>query len=301
VSMHLWQVLRWAREDREVLGSTEKYAARLREECAYFAQAGFAQNAAQAGAYPASPNGGGSYKIERLPVHDKLLSTYKLDEAAGQGDALTRTLRVMDWLCTRTWYNGMSIWSAYLFQRRENSARMLRYAYGKPFARALNCKHRALLLADCLLALGIPALPLWLRNEMWQDDGLVSTFRHCVVHVWLCEEHRWVMLDPSFNACVTDKGGRMLNLIEIQKRHRQGEELRVARYSFNGTQDCREQYLEGFLLASLLRVYARGGNADHRDPRNCLAPEGILKKDEDRAITSTELLAEPSMEEVAGL
>ena len=276
MSMHLWQVLRWAWEDREVLRSAEKYAAAVREECADFEQMGFAQNAAKAGAYPAGPDGGWRYKFERLPVHDALLKAYALDEIAGQGSDFTRALQIMDWLCARTWYNGMSIWSAYLFQRRENSARMLRYAYDKPFARALNCKHRALLLADCLLALGIPALPLWLRNEMRQDDGSVSTFRHCVVHVWLSDERRWVMLDPSFSSYVTDKASRALNLIEIQALHRQDEKLVVARYALNGTQDCRGQYLEGFLLASLLRIYARDGNQDRRDPRNCLSAAELL-------------------------
>jgi len=296
VSMHLWQVLRWAREDREALNSAEVYAAAVREECAYFAQAGFAKNAAQAGAYPAGPDNGWRYRFERLPVHDKLRKAYQLDAIAGQGSDFTRALHLMDWLCAHTWYNGGSIWSAYLFQRRENSARMLRYAYDKPFARALNCKHRALLLADCLLALGIPALPLWLRNERWQEDGSVSTFRHCVVHVWLRDERRWVMLDPSFGSYITGENGCALHLIEIQTLHRHGEELRLAQYSFNGTQDCRELYLEGFLLASLLRIYARSDIQDRRDPIHCLSPGDTAPKEKDtRAVTISELLTEPKI------
>ena len=272
MSMHLWQVLRWAREDREVLHSAEKYAAAAREECAYFLQAGFAQHAARAGAYPEGPGSGWRYDFARLPVHGKLLKVYHLDEIAGQGSDFARALRLMDWLCAHTWYNGMSIWSAYLFQRREDSARMLRYAYDRPFARALNCKHRTLLLADCLLAVGIPALPLWLRNE-----GSEGTFRHCVVHAWLGDQRRWVMLDPSFNSYITDENGRALHLIEIYGRHRQGESLRVARYAFNGVRDCEDIYLEGFLLASLLRIYARDGPKDRTD----------------HAVTAAELLAEP--------
>jgi len=296
VSMHIWEALRWAHEDREVLHSAEKYAVDLREECAYFTQAGFAQNAARAGAYPAGPDNGWRYRFDRLSMHDELRKAYQLDDIAGQGSGFTRALRLMDWIAAHTWYNGGSIWSAYLFQRRENSARMLRYAQDKPFARALNCKHRALLLADCLLALGIPALPLWLRNESRQDDGSVSTFRHCVTHAWLGDERRWVMLDPSFDSYITDEMGCALNLIEIHERHRRGEELRVAQYSFNGTQDCIDFYLEGFLLASLLRIYARDSTKDHRDPRNCLSPGDAAPKEKDiRAVTIPELLAEPKI------
>ena len=272
MSMHLWQVLHWAHEDREVLHSAEKCAASVREECAYFSQAGFAQNAARAGAYPAGLDGGWRYDFTLLPMHHKLLNAYGLQKIAGEGGDFDRVLRLMEWLCAHTWYNGGSIWSAYLFQRRENSAHMLRYAFDKPFARALNCKHRALLLADCLLALGICAMPLWLRNESRQDDGSVSTFKHCVVHAWLGDERRWVMLDPSFDSYVTDENGRALHLVEIHERYRKGEHLGVAQYAFNGKQDCEDIYLECFLLASLRSIYMRGGTKDHLDPRNCLSP-----------------------------
>jgi len=292
--MHLWQVLRWVREDREVLNCAEKYAATAREECTDFMQAGFAQNAAQAGAYPEGPDGGWRYQFQRLPMHDKLLLKYRLDETAGEGNDFDRVLRVMNWLCSNTWYNGMSIWSAYLFQRHESSARILRYAYEKSFARALNCKHRALLLADCLMALGMPALPLWLRNYSWHEGGPEGTFRHCVVHVWLKDERRWVMLDPSFNAFVTDTHGKALHLADIHERHRQGQTLLPGQYAFNGMQDCKELYLEGFLLASLLCIYARDNANDRREPCNILLPEDVPLGDEKiRAITIAELLAEP--------
>jgi len=297
LSMHLWQVVRWAREDRDVLTRAETYAAAVREECAYFMEAGFAQNAARAGEYPAQGDSGWRYQYARLPVHEKLLRRYRLAEIAGEGSDFERALRLMDWLCAHTWYNGMSIWSAYLFQRRESSARMLRYAYDRPFAHALNCKHRALLLADCLLALGVPALPLWLRNESWREGGPEGAFRHCAVHAWLRDERRWVMLDPSFNSYIADGAGRALNLIEIQARHRRGEEIRAARYAFNGTQECKDLYLDGFLLASLLYIYARSGTKDRREPCNCLAPEDMPLKGKDiRGITVAELLAEPAQE-----
>ena len=294
MGMHLWQVLRWVREDRDVLTCPEKYVTAVKEECADFMQQGFAQSAAQAGPYPIGGKQEWQYQFVHTSMHEKLQRIYSLNKIAGEGADFDRVLQVMDWLCTHTQYNGMSIWSAYLFQRHENSLRMLRYAYDKSFARALNCKHRALLLADCLLALGMPSLPLWLRNVSPQEDGSVVTFKHCVVHAWLANERCWVMLDPSFNAFVTDERGDPLHLVDIHERHRQGQSLLLGRYSFNGTQDCESTYLEGFLLASLQCIFVRNSTKDSHDPRNCLSPEDAPHENNKiHAITMAELLAEP--------
>ncbi|MDR2687116.1 MAG: transglutaminase family protein [Oscillospiraceae bacterium] len=255
----LHKALKIAYRSREALRSPGSYAACLRKDAAD------PVGRAQAGPYPEG-DGGWRFQFERLPVHDALLRTYRLDEIAGQGDIFTRVLRIMDWLTAHTWYNGHAIWPAWRFQGSEDSLRILRYAYDGPFRRCLNCRHKAFVFADCLTAAGMHAMPV----AMGGDSGGC----HFTVHAWLPEARRWVMLDPSFNAYLTDETGRALNLVEIQGRHRQGEKLCAAQYSLNGTQDCRDIYLEGFLLASLLRIYARDGK-------------------DTRAITAIELLAEP--------
>ena len=304
--MHLWETLRWAHEDREVLHSAEKYAVSVQEECAYFMQAGFAQNAARTDAYSAGPDNGWRYRFEQLPVHDALLNAYKLGEIAGQGGTFTRALRLMDWFCAHTCYCGMEIRAAYRFQgKKEDGLRILRYAYDGGFAHAINCRHKAFVFADCLIAAGIWAIPIAMGSFTYRPGEADVTPRtsHFVVHAWLPEEARWVMLDPSMNTYVIDEEDRALHLIEIHECRRRGEPLRLARYDFNGTQDHREHYLQGFILSSLLEMFLRDGTDRQKSgPRNRLLPEDVPQKDKTtRAITATELLAEPIMKEVVGL
>ena len=287
----------------------EKYATYVRA-CAVEPQAAyFLQNSAKAGAYPEGDNGW-RYKSERLPVHDKLLKKYKLDDIAGQGSAFERALRLMGWLTAHTWYSGMSFWSILWFGRNiyqggwADSLRVLRYAYGGPFARSLNCGYQAIVLADCLLAAGVHAMPVSIQSFSYRpgEEKVIPCPNHTVVHAWLPEERRWVMLDPSFNSYISDNTGRALNLIEIQRRHRQGESLSVAQYNLNGTRDCMREYLDGFILGSLLEIQAWDGADRKGGLRNRLLPEDVPRKEEEaRAITSAELLAEPIAEEAANL
>jgi len=80
--------------------------------------------------------------------------------------------------------------------------------------------------------------------------------------------------------------------IEIQRRHREGLLIQVAQYALNGAQDFREEYLNGFVLGSLLEIGTLDGKCR-------LLPEDVPPKDDGkaRAITVAELLAEPIIKE----
>ena len=273
-------------KNRKIVRSQENYSVFVRECSESKAVAERVQNGQQAGPYPEGPGSGWRYQCKRLPMHDELQKAYDLEEIAGQGDTFTRALRVMGWLTAHTWYCGMSFWSGSL---PDNGLKILRYAYDNPFRHAINCRHKAYALADCLVAIGIAAIPVCIINE---------GYCHLVVHVWLPEERRWVMLDPSFDSYITDETGRALNLFEIHDCRRRGEALNVPQYNFNGTQDCRESYLEHFVLCSLWEISTYNSTGSKQgDSRNALLPEGVASKDNKlRSITATELLAEPIIE-----
>jgi len=270
----LWMAYKW----REA-ATPEGWAALIHKFAADPAYA----HAASAEAFTAGPDSDWRYAFQRLPVHNKLLDAYGLNEIAGEGDTFTRALRVMDWLTVHTYYSGMSVWSGYFHQWRESSYGRLRFAFDKPFSHALNCRHKAMIFADCLMAVDIYALPL----------GILPG--HLVVHVWLPEDHRWIMLDPSLNSYITGDGGCALNLVEIHDHRRQGKNLRAAQYSLNGTQDCREVYVDVFVLNSLQGITSCNGSDRRGGLCNQLLPEDVPLKDKKaRAITVAELLAEPT-------
>ena len=104
------------------------------------------------------------------------------------------------------------------------------------------------------------------------------------------------MLDPSLNSYVTDGTNRALNLIEIHGYHIQGESVTIAQYNFNNTQDCRETYLNEFILSGLLELIVRNGTNRSGGPLACLLPAGVPPRDGKlRAITTAEFLAEPGI------
>jgi len=290
--------------NRETRRSPENYAAFVRKCAADSEMPRLRENAQQAGPYPEGPDNGWRYKFGRLPVHDRLLKACKLDEIAGQGDTFTRALRLMGWLCAHTWYSGASFWSArfsnsYFQGKRIDSMRILRFAFDKPFSHSINCGHVGYLLADCLLAAGFSAIPVTMKNYIYHAGGekTKGVPNHTVVHLWLPEERRWVMLDPSLDSYISGSDGRALNLAEIYER-RGGDDLRVARYSLNGTQECREEYLGYFILGSLLEIMVEDGACRDGSLRNRLLPGGVpLKGEKVRAITIAELLAEPILKE----
>jgi len=264
VRINLLTALRYARGNRAAIASHEGYVDYNLRCAETYNIPGLVQKAKQAGPCPEEPGSGWRYDFKRRPVHDKLLIKYRLDEIVEQGSTIECALRLMGWLTAHSCYNGMEIRACFLFQgRRETGDRLLRYTYNGGFARALNCRHKAMVLADLCMACGIAALPVELQN---------LPCNHFVVQVWLPEERRWVMLDPSFNSYITDEAGRALNLIEIKRQHCAGKEMHVAQYDLNGTQDCRGIYLNDFILGPLLHIMVDGAKR-----------------------TATELLAKPNI------
>jgi hypothetical protein len=289
--------LKYAWGNRRSNASHANWAASLSGYAATPAAAYWPQNSAKAAGYPEADNGW-RYDFTRLPVYDELLETYKLNEIAGQGTAFEQALRLMAWLTAHTAYNGMEIRACYRFQgEKETAPRILRYAYQGGYRQAINCTHKAIVFAGCLQAVGVHAMPLGLWSWTYRsgEEAVSPTPCHFVVHAWLPEEQRWVAFDPSFNSYFTDSEGRALNLIEIQKKHRAGEAMRVAQYDFNGTQDCRDSYFSGFILGALLEITAKN-SADAGEFCNQLLPTDVLPQDDmKRAITVAELLAPPNL------
>jgi len=271
----MW-ILKWHKMYREN-NTPENYAAAVSRDAR-------PMPAPLPGDYPTEPDNGWRYGFRRTRRHDKLCKRYGLTETAEQGTEFERALRVMQWFCANTYYNGMAFWSAML---PDNTPTILRYAYRKPFRRAINCRHKAVALADCLLAVGIDALPIGMIR-----DGC----SHVIVHVWLTQEQRWVMFDPSFDAYITDETGHVLNIIEIAQQHRAGKPLIIAQYHLNGAQDCRDCYLSYFMLGSIeeLLLFDHTPRYTRKKMRNSLLPAGAKSNiKRSRAITASELLAAP--------
>lgn len=221
------------------LKTPQDYCERVKKDCNQTVEDSLRERIRQAGPLRDIGDVRFDYPFYTLPEYAQLRAQYRLDAVAGEGSTFTRALRVMDWLTAHTWYCG---YAPYRSTKNRTSLDTLRYAYNRPFRRFINCAEKGILFADCLCALGIHAMPVWMLNE---------GYCHVLVQVWLEQENRWVVLDPSFNAYFTDTDGRALHLFDLHTRVRLGQAFTIAQYSFNGTQDCKAEYRQVFLQACM--------------------------------------------------
>jgi len=222
------------------------------------------------------------YQFTRLSIYDDLNRLYPLREKAGKGETFSRALNLMEWFCMNTKYSGYSTYN--IFKPKNQYLKLMEYAFKNKFSHAINCAAKAIAFSDCLMALGIYALPVWISNAVHdkKDCSFGYSFCHVVVHVYLPEEGRWVMLDPSLDAYLTDESGKTLDLIEIYERTARKESLKIARYHLNGSQFFKDKYLSGFFQPCLFEFLVWKGNAPELRDLNCpvyLVPDSFNQKE----------------------
>jgi len=138
----------------------------------------------------------------------ELDAKWGLRETAGAGDSQSRALNLLHWLCAHTVKGNPQSLPESLEMDADG---LLDWSFDQP-GNDPNCKHLSIILSECLLAVGIKAYALWCFPKVYEGDN------HVVEQVWLPEERRWIMLDPSFNLYVMDDAGRILDAPELRQR-----------------------------------------------------------------------------------
>ncbi len=135
-----------------------------------------------------------------------LRESYGLEAIAGEGDVLTRAVRVMEWFTAHVWHNGnFSLDGGHL------ALRALEFAFDQQ-DKGINCNCLARSLASCLLSLGLTARPVGIYPLAPYDND-----NHFVTEVWCPEISRWVMLDPTVNAYAMDENGIPMSCLDLRK------------------------------------------------------------------------------------
>jgi len=184
------------------------------------------------------------------PVLIELDETWGLREIAGEGDTLPRALHLMRWLRAHT--NKVS---KSKFRGSLNAAEILFFAFDNKRV-GLNCKQYSAAFSEMLMAVGIKAKAMWCYPAVDEDEN------HVVVRVYLPEESRWVMLDPSFDLCVMDETGRILDAWELRQRLAGRAPLRLNEgFVYRGTQQDYFDYMAKDMCYFTCRKDTRfGGN-----------------------------------------
>ncbi len=172
-------------------------------------------------------------------MHKTLAEKYGLSALACAETDFENVLHILQWLTENTFYNG-----AQLHLLTDNAVDILQYAFGKPFGNAVNCRCKAIALADCLVAVGISAYPVCMCSAQFKNC-------HFVCRVYCTELHKWCVVDPSFGCWFSDSANIPIDIFELRNLFLTNENPVVHNYNFNGTADCLDIYVNAFLKSCI--------------------------------------------------
>lgn len=189
---------------------------------------------------------------EKNSVHSELIKKYSPDKIACGKTDFERTVKLLEWLTDNTFYCGIKTKKV-----TDNSIDILDFSFGKHFRHAINCREKAIVFADCLVASGIKAYPVCLTSK--KHIGC-----HFVCHVYLGELQKWCAFDSSFGCYFTDENGNLLDVFEMRDLFINGKKPVVCGYNFNGTTECFDVYVNGFLKYCSSNISTWADNSEDR-------------------------------------
>ncbi len=218
---------------------------------------------------------------------------FNLDSVAGTGDDISRIKNLLYWVHDLVPHDGSSSWPDCHFNLRE-LAEVCRTQ-----ERGLNCRFMAMMLTEALLAEGIPARYVTCLPKAWDEDNDC----HVITVAWSESLGKWVWVDPTFAAYVTDENGLMLHPGEVRQRLRDGLPLVLnddANWNHRAS-ETKEHYLDQYMAknlymlnCTLLQQPEPEGNSTRARGRYCtLAPTGFAYPNTHILISDEELFWQP--------
>jgi hypothetical protein len=184
-------------------------------------------------------------KFTYQPKSDYRLSVvrdyFKLDSVAGQGDELSKIINLLHFVHDQMPHDGNHRAFA------EMDALDL-YNYVKTSGRGVNCRQLAIALCEMYLSMGIPARYVTCMPADANDGEC-----HVINAVWSEQLQKWLWIDPTNDAWVTDGNGTMLSIAEVRERMISDQPLvlcETANWNHREKQ-TKDGYLYGYMSKNL--------------------------------------------------
>ncbi|MDE5561415.1 MAG: transglutaminase-like domain-containing protein, partial [Bacteroidaceae bacterium] len=188
---------------------------------------------------PYTPGAGPKIDFTYAQPSDSILTAtrlrFNLDSVAGNGDELSRIKNLLHFVHEAVRHNG----SAPYPKVPQNFGAL--YDYCKAENAGVNCRLMAIMLTEVLLAEGIPARYLTCLPRFYDTDSEC----HVIAVAWSKDLGKWIWVDPTFDAWVTDENGVMLGPSEVRSRLIAGQSLALNDYA-NWNHESK-QTAEGYL------------------------------------------------------
>lgn len=272
--------------DLESLRGTEEYASVLNR----VKQKDFGVILTECAPYSAGGKSESRPEIRYADAGDANLKALRqrlnLDSVAGTGDEVSKIKNITRFVHNVIRHNG----SQGNPSPRNGLAFIDSCANGRG---TLNCRGMALLLNECLLSMGIPSRFITCFPKKYVNDC------HVINAVYSRQLGRWIWMDPSFGAWVSDDQGNLLGLREVRQRLREGLPVVLneeADHYQNKT--SKEWYLDYYMTKNLYAMELCTdnifGSEDEKFSKYsngkycCLVPEGFKADYTNGTMTSDE-------------
>ncbi|MDR3285928.1 MAG: transglutaminase-like domain-containing protein, partial [Prevotellaceae bacterium] len=166
---------------------------------------------------------------------------FNLDSIAGQGDEISKILNLLAWVHNTIRHDGNN-------QALCEFDAIDIYNYYKATGKGVNCRHLAITLNECYLAMGIKSrfitcLPM---DEDDQDCHVINS-------VYSETLKKWLWIDPTNNAYVKDENGNLLSIAEVRQRLIDNLPLVLNSDANWNNQNPRtkEEYLDSYMAKNL--------------------------------------------------
>lgn len=165
---------------------------------------------------------------------------FRLDSVAGSGDELSKIQRMLTHIHNTIRHDG----------QHGNPEPMNALSMSdscRDGSRGLNCRGLATVLAECYLAMGIPARIVTCLPKNYNGDC------HVINAVYSATLDKWLWIDPTYNAWVTDENGYLLSIAEVRARLRDKRELHLNNEANrnNRSKTLKEYYLDSYMAKNL--------------------------------------------------
>lgn len=169
---------------------------------------------------------------------------FKLDSVAGQGDELSKIINLLHFAHDNMRHDGGNRAFA------EMDAIDL-YNYCKTTGRGINCRQLAISLCEMYLSMGIPA-----RYVTCMPADSLDYECHVINTVWSSQLQKWLYIDPTMDAWVTDEDGTMLSIAEVRERLIKDQPLVLCETAnWNHESQQTKEYYLGYYMAKNLYYF----------------------------------------------
>ena len=194
---------------------------------------------------------------------------FNVGEIAGSGDEESRMKNILMWVHDNFRYDGSKYYEG------ERNAIAL-YEYYKETGNGINCRMMATAANELYLAAGFHS-----RFITCMPKDSLDSECHVINAVWSPEKNKWIWMDPSFGAYVTDIEDNLLSIAEVRDNliHGRLMKLNEGRKVASGIR--RSYYLERYMAKNLYwfgcdTYYGFNTESSGRPTRNIsLTPQGF--------------------------